>query len=87
MQLIDEIKAMFSKTPFRLLPREILVLKGIISGDGDIGGRMASSSSAAKPPVDTDRMKFLESVADLHRELGTPISEIDSIHQYETNSD
>jgi hypothetical protein len=30
---------------------ELLVLKGLISGDGDIGGRMASSHANAKPPV------------------------------------
>lgn len=83
---VNDIKAFLSERAFQLSSVEILVLKGILSGDGDIGGRMASSSAAAKPPVDADRMKFLNSVADLHVKLGTPIADIESIHsQHETN--
>jgi hypothetical protein len=83
---VKDIKAFFSERTFQFSPVEILVLKGILSGDGDIGGRMASSSAAAKPPVDADRMQFLKHVADLHVKLETPISDIESIHsQHETN--
>jgi hypothetical protein len=86
MQSIDDAKAFFSERPFQLSPKEILVLKGILSGDGDIGGRMASSSAAAKAPVDADRMQFIKGVAGLHVELGTSIADIESIHsQHENN--
>jgi hypothetical protein len=47
---VKDIKSFLSERTFQLSPVEILVLKGILSGDGDIGGRMASSSAAAKPP-------------------------------------
>jgi hypothetical protein len=42
---------------------EQLVLMGIISGDGDIGSRMASSHPDAKPPVSDRRRKVLEKMA------------------------
>lgn len=54
-----EILRMLSK----LNPVEILVLKGIISGDGDIGGRMASSHPDAEPPVSAERKEFLTNLA------------------------
>ncbi len=78
---IQDIKQYFKDIDLDPLTKiDILVLKGIISGDGDIGGRMASSSAAAKPPVSESRMKFLAALAEKHRELGTPLSELDSIH-------
>ena len=39
---------------------ELAVFRGIISGDGDVGSRMASSHPEAKPPVDAQRMKRLD---------------------------
>jgi hypothetical protein len=71
-----------------LSPTELLVLKGLVSGDGDIGGRMASSSAQAKPPVSPEKMDLLQLIADKHREAGTPFSDLDSIHkQNETTPD
>ena len=42
---------------------EMAVFRGIVSGDGDIGGRMGSSSPYAKPIVDDRRMKRLNFMA------------------------
>ena len=42
---------------------ELEVFRGIVSGDGDIGSRMASSHPDAKPPVDVQRMKRLDFMA------------------------
>jgi hypothetical protein len=42
---------------------ELSVLQGIISGDGDIGGRMASSHPDAVPPVSEERRQFLTNLA------------------------
>jgi hypothetical protein len=81
MQPIDKAKAFFSERKISpLSPTEILVLKGLVSGDGDIGGRMASSSPNAKPPVDSSMMEVLRVIADKHKEFGTPISALDEIH-------
>ena len=42
---------------------ELAVFRGIVSGDGDIGGRMASGHPDAKPPVSNRRMKRLDFMA------------------------
>jgi hypothetical protein len=47
----------------KLNPIEMLVFKGIVSGDGDIGGRMASSHPDAVPPVSAERKRFLEKLS------------------------
>ena len=46
-----------------LTPVEMEVFKGLVSGDGDIGGRMASSHPEAKPPVPTPKKRTLEKLA------------------------
>jgi hypothetical protein len=56
---IDEVMKALDK----LTPIEMLVLKGIVSGDGDIGGRMASSHPDAEPPVPNSRKRFLEKLS------------------------
>lgn len=43
--------------------KELNVFKGIISGDGDIGSRMASSHPEAQPYIDLERMKRLDFMA------------------------
>jgi hypothetical protein len=60
-----------------LTPTEVLVLKGIISGDGDIGGRMASSHPDAKPPVSRERKRFLEGLANDFIEAQMPLDLLD----------
>ena len=47
----------------RLKPVEMQVLAGVVSGDGDIGGRMASSHPDAVPPVSAKKRQFLEELA------------------------
>ena len=56
---VDEVIEALDK----LSPIEMLVLKGIVSGDGDIGGRMASSHPDAVPPVPAGRKRFLEELS------------------------
>ena len=46
-----------------LTPVEMEVFKGLVSGDGDIGGRMASSHPEATPPVPTAKKRTLEKLA------------------------
>jgi hypothetical protein len=53
---------------------EQLVLMGIISGDGDIGSRMASSHPDAKPPVSAKKRQFLEKMAADYTRAGLPLS-------------
>ena len=65
---------------WKLNPVEIMVLKGLVSGDGDIGGRMASGHPDARPPVDKKRMPFLQFIADVHIKAGTPLNKLDEIH-------
>ena len=48
---------------FNLTPVETEVFKGLVSGDGDIGGRMASSHPEAKPPVPAAKKRTLEKLA------------------------
>lgn len=48
---------------YGLTPVEMEVFKGLVSGDGDIGGRMASSYPEAKPPVPDARKRELEELA------------------------
>jgi hypothetical protein len=86
MESIDEIKKHFKNTLLRFSSKEILVLKGLIAGDGDIGGRMASSHPDAKPPVDKQKMEILKGIAELHRELNTPLDEIEEIHGWASYS-
>lgn len=62
-----------------LTPVEVLVLKGIISGDGDIGGRMSSSYPGAKPPVPDARKRFLEKLAEAVAQHSIPFDFIDQI--------
>ena len=47
----------------KLTPAEMEVFKGLVSGDGDIGGRMASSHPEAKPPVPDAKKRTLEKLA------------------------
>lgn len=58
---------------------EQLVLMGIISGDGDIGSRMASSHPDAKPPVSARRRQFLEKMAENYIKAGLPLSFLSNI--------
>ena len=58
---------------------EMSILKGIISGDGDIGGRM-SSSAKTMPLIREDRMKAVEYAAKLHLQNNTPIEELNALH-------
>ena len=58
---------------------ELLVLKGLISGDGDIGGRMASSHADAKPPVNAQRKEFLQKIADDYAASGMSMDAIDDL--------
>ena len=53
---------------------EQLVLMGIISGDGDIGSRMASSHPDAKPPVSAIKRQLLEKMAADYIRAGLPLS-------------
>ena len=53
---------------------EQLVLMGIISGDGDIGSRMASSHPEAKPPVSASKRQFLEKMVADYIKAGLPLS-------------
>ncbi len=53
---------------------EQLVLMGIISGDGDIGSRMASSHPDAKPPVSARKRQLLEKMAADYIKAGLPLS-------------
>ena len=53
---------------------EQLVLMGIISGDGDIGSRMASSHPDAKPPVSAGKRQFLEKMAADYIKAELPLS-------------
>jgi hypothetical protein len=87
MTPIDKIKKHFKSMMFVLEPTEILVLKGLITGDGDIGGRMASSHPDARPPVDKKQMKFLELIAEKHREFGTPLDKLEEIHSWQNFND
>ena len=48
---------------FNLTPVEMEVFRGLVSGDGDIGGRMASSHPDAKPPVPAAKKRVLEKLA------------------------
>ena len=48
---------------YGLTPVEMEVFKGLVSGDGDIGSRMASSHPDAKPPVPAERKRTLEKLA------------------------
>ena len=48
---------------YGLTPVETEVFKGLVSGDGDIGGRMASSHPEAKPPVSDEKKRTLEKLA------------------------
>lgn len=73
-------------TDFKILDRlpylsrvELLVLKGLISGDGDIGGRMASSHPDAKPPVSAQRKEFLQKIADDYIASGMSMDAIDDL--------
>lgn len=85
MKSIDEIKKHFKSVIFTLEPIEVLVLKGLITGDGDIGGRMASSHPDARPPVDKKKMEFLQHIAEQHREFETPLDKIEEIHSWESH--
>ena len=76
----DELAKLFEGQVFSLKDVEVAVLRGIISGDGDIGGRMASSHPGAKPQVSEDRRKFLEKVAEVHIKFKTPWDMIGMIH-------
>lgn len=86
MTPIDKIKQHFKSMMYTLEPVEILVLKGLITGDGDIGGRMASSHPDARPPVDKKQMEFLEEIAEKHREFDTPLDKIEEIHSWESHA-
>lgn len=60
-----------------LTPVEVAVLKGIVSGDGDIGGRMASSHPEAKPLVSDERKQSLGQLAKLVIEYKMSFEQID----------
>jgi hypothetical protein len=74
-----------------LTPVEVAVLKGIVSGDGDIGGRMASSHPDAKPPVSEEKKEFLEKLAKVVIEHKMSFPQIDKACRFailnETTSD
>ena len=58
MNQLDVLTALYGLTPI-----EMEVFRGLVSGDGDIGGRMASSHPDAKPPVPAAKKRALEKLA------------------------
>jgi hypothetical protein len=80
MKSYNELVKLFKGEVFTLEDVEIAVLKGLISGDGDISGRMASSHPSAKPPVSEERRRFLEKVAEVHIKMNTPWDTIGMMH-------
>ena len=68
-----------------LTAAELATLKGIISGDGDIGGRMASSYPQARDPISPERRKMLNDLAQRHLKRDTPWEELDRFHPIKTD--
>lgn len=63
----------------KLTPVEMEVFKGLVSGDGDIGGRMASSHPDAKPPVPAAKKRALEKLAEAYLKANIPYELLDDI--------
>ena len=66
---------------FKLTPVEMEVFRGLVSGDGDIGGRMASSHPEAKPPVPTEKKRTLEKLAAAFLRANIRYESLDDISQ------
>lgn len=73
---IQEIEQYFDDPNYWLDRKELAVLQGMVSGDGDIGGRMASSV----PSDRSDNYENLQQIADLHKKFGTPFDLLAKIH-------
>ena len=69
------------KALFKLTPVEMEVFRGLVSGDGDIGGRMASSYPDAKPPVPTAKKRKLEKLAAAFLRANMKYESIDDLFQ------